>query len=217
MTARTGSDGSRRGMVVVISAPSGAGKGALRRALLARDRGIRFCPSVTTRACRPGERDGEDYQFVTASDFDALVARGELIEWALVFGCSYGTPRLAIEHLTAAGLDVLLEKDVQGAVALRRVYPDGVFVFVVPPSLAELARRIRSRGTESGSDMELRLARVESELRHVEHYDYIVINDVLDDAVDELAAIIRAERCRVSRRGGLVQKLLEIGEVGSGR
>ncbi|MEW6522650.1 MAG: guanylate kinase [Bacillota bacterium] len=204
----------RRGLLVVLSAPSGAGKRTLRQALLKCEAGIRFCPSVTTRPPRAGESNGVDYTFVTRQEFDLLVERDELVEWALVFGHRYGTPERPLEELMAAGTDVLLEKDVQGAVALRKRYPDGVFVFVLPPSLDELKRRILDRGTESQQDICLRLSRVKAEVEYAGRYDYIIVNDQLDRAAAELRAIVWAERARVFRQRDLLGAYLDTGEVG---
>jgi guanylate kinase len=185
-----------RGLLFVITAPSGCGKGTLRRALLADNNEIRFCPSVTTRAPRPGEVDGVDYFFVSREEFSRMKDSGELSEWAEVYGNFYGTPRRDIEETLASGVDVILEKDVQGARTLRGVYPDGVFVFVLPPSVEELRRRISGRGTESEKDMEVRLRSAEGEMSDLSPFDYVIINADIGRAQARLSAIVAGERAR---------------------
>ncbi len=188
-----------RGLLLVLSAPSGAGKRALRQAWLREQPNALFSPSVTTRPPRPGESAGEDYIFVKEDEFQRLVHKGELVEWATVFGHSYGTPGAPIETAVGQGRDVLVEKDVQGAIQLRETHSYGVFIFVLPPSYEELQRRLLSRGTENSDDVAMRLARYKEELGYIEHYDYVIINDCLNDAVATLQAIIVAERCRTER------------------
>ncbi len=188
-----------RGLLVVLSAPSGAGKRALRQAWLKEQPNALFSPSVTTRPPRPGESAGEDYIFVDQDEFEQLIRCEKLVEWATVFGHSYGTPGAPIEAALAQGRDVLVEKDVQGAIQLRETHNYGVFVFLLPPSYEELRRRLLSRGTEHPEDVEMRLARYQEELRHIRHYDYVIINDCLMDAVDKLKAIVAAEHCRAER------------------
>lgn len=188
-----------KGLLIVLSGPSGAGKGAVRQGLLERDPAIKYGVSLTTRPPRPGEIDGVSYHFVSKAEFQHQVKTGGLVEWAEVYGNHYGTPRVATEELLAAGSDVILEKDIQGAMVLKRQYPDAVFVFILPPSLAELNQRIHRRGTESLEARRQRLANVSMELTYLDRYDYVVVNDSLPEAVDRLAAIITAEKCRVSR------------------
>ena len=193
-----------KGLLVVMSAPSGAGKGTLRRALINDNPGVVFCPSVTTREPRPGEVPGIDYVFVSPREFQVMMDGGELAEWASVYGNLYGTPRMALEDLLAAGRTVLVEKDVQGAVALRPQYPEAVFVFVLPPSFEELKRRVENRGTETHTQICRRLSSYETELLHVEDYDYVIVNDDIDKAKRLLESVISAEGCRVSRCRGLL-------------
>lgn len=187
-----------KGLLLVLTAPSGCGKGSLRRALLAEDKNIRFCPSVTTRPPRPGEIDGEDYFFLTKEEFMGRKERGELCEHALVYGNYYGTPRKDIEDSLEAGVDVIIEKDVQGAKTLRKVFPDGIFVFVLPPSLDELQRRIESRGTEGEEQKRIRLESARKEMADLSAYDYVIINADLEKAKDRLRAILAGERARFS-------------------
>ena len=188
-----------RGLLVVLSAPSGAGKRTLRQAWLREQPNTLFSPSVTTRPPRQGEIPGEDYIFVEKEDFERLVRNEELVEWATVFGHSYGTPGAPIEAALTQGRDVLVEKDVQGAAQLRETHGYGVFVFVLPPSFEELQRRLVSRGTEKADDVATRLARYEEELSHIRYYDYVIVNDCLNRAVAKLKAIVEAERCRADR------------------
>lgn len=192
----------RRGLLVVLSGPSGAGKGTLRPGLLEAVPELRFLPSATTRAPRAGEEDGVNYFFWDRPRFQQAIEAGELLEWAEYVDNLYGTPRPPVEEALAAGHDVLLEKDMQGALQIRRQYPDGIFLFILPPSVAELRRRLLKRGTENS---EVQLQRVEKAIRELESlpdypYEYAVVNDDVDTAVDKLRAIILAERCKVSRQ-----------------
>lgn len=192
----------RRGLLVVLSGPSGAGKGTLRPGLLEAVPELRFLPSATTRAPRAGEVDGVNYYFWDRARFQKAIEEDELLEWAEYVGNLYGTPRPPVEEALAAGHDVLLEKDMQGALQIRRKYPDGIFLFILPPSVAELRRRLIKRGTENN---ETQLKRVEKAIRELESlpdypYEYAVVNDDIDTAVDKLRAIILAERCKVSRQ-----------------
>ncbi len=189
-----------RGRLFVITAPSGCGKGTLRRNLQASDASLVFCPSVTTRPPRPGETDGVDYFFLSREAFESMRDRQELVEWASVYGNFYGTPRKPVEDALSRGADVILEKDVQGARTLRALYPEGVFVFVLPPSMDELRRRILGRGTESDLDRRVRLDSAELEMSDLSGYDYVIINSDLDRATDRLSAIVAGERARSKRR-----------------
>ncbi|MGI6663746.1 MAG: guanylate kinase [Bacillota bacterium] len=189
-----------RGKLFVITAPSGCGKGTLRRNLLATDPGLIFCPSVTTRSPRPGEADGVDYFFVSREEFVSMRDRQELVEWASVYGNLYGTPGKPIEEALERGVDVILEKDVQGARTLRALFPEGVFIFVLPPSMDELRRRILGRGTENEEERRRRLDCAEMEMSDLSTYDYVIINSDLDRATERLSAIVAGERARSKRR-----------------
>lgn len=200
---KTGMDGDRRiedvfdrgnGLLFVLSAPSGCGKGTLRKALLGRDKGLKFCPSVTTRAPRPGEVDGVDYKFVTKDEFYALERRGVFIEWAEVYGNLYGTPGEDLERARASGWDVIVEKDVQGARTLKGRCPDAIFIFVLAPSPEELRRRMVARGTETEDEIERRFRMAEREIRELGIFDYVIVNDDLERAQERLYAIILGER-----------------------
>jgi len=187
------------GLLVVLSAPSGAGKGAIRAAVQRRLPGLRYGVSVTTRQPRPGEQDGVHYEFVDQETFERRVRAGEFLEWADVYGNRYGTPRQPMEDWLRQGIDVIVEKDVQGARTLMELLPDAVFVFILPPSLAELRRRITRRGTESPEARQQRLRSAREELHAVDRYDYCIINDDVERAADLLCAVICAEKQRVER------------------
>ena len=179
-----------RGALFVIAAPSGAGKTTLVRALLERNRDVRFSISYTTRRPRPRERDGADYFFVTETEFERMVRAGEFLEHARVFDYAYGTSANHVEKLRAAGHPVLLEIDWQGAAQVRRVAPDAQTIFIVPPDVTELEKRLRDRGTDSEQVIQRRLQDSLSDLAHWNEFDYIIVNDQVDKAAEEFAAII---------------------------
>ncbi len=186
-------------LMVVVSAPSGAGKTSLCQEAARRLPRLVHSVSYTTRAPRPDEQDGRDYHFVNAATFRKMIEAGDFAEWASVHGHLYGTSRLLLEKNFADGLDVILDIDTQGATTLRRVYPRGVFVFVVPPTFAMLEARLRQRRTDSEEEIRRRLARAREELRHFKKYRYIVVNDIFQNAVEQLSCIITAERSRRDR------------------
>lgn len=186
------------GILFILTAPSGCGKGSLRRALLAESANIRFCPSLTTRPPRSGEIDGQDYFFVHREEFARRVDQGELCEHAFVYGNRYGTPRKDIEETLESGVDVVLEKDVQGARSLRDAFPEGIFIFVLPPSVDELQKRIERRGTEGESQKRERLESARGEMADLSLYDYVIINADLSRAKDRLLAILAGERARAN-------------------
>jgi guanylate kinase len=189
-----------RGILFVISSPSGGGKTTLCRRLLSGVPGLGLSVSHTTRPRREGEREGVEYHFVDEASFARMREAGEFLESARVYGHSYGTSRKAVERVLACGEDVLLDIDVQGALHIRERFPGAVLVFILPPGLGELRRRLSARGTEDENTVELRLAAAKMELAEVERYDYAVLNDDLQDAYDVLRAVLVAERCRVGRR-----------------
>jgi len=196
-----GSSTGRRGIVFVLSAPSGAGKTSLSQRIIANLPDVVQVVTCTTRAPRPGECDGREYHFLSRQAFEQRVAAGDFLEWAQVHGQLYGTLRQSVETATAAGQDVLLVVDVQGAAQPRAAGLDAVYVFVLPPSWEALAERLQARGSESATTQAQRLVVARQELAHYTAYDYVVINDQLDDAVETLQAIIRAERHRIRRVG----------------
>jgi len=189
------------GIALVIAGPSGAGKSSVIAALLRRDPSLVFSVSATTRPRRPDEADGRDYTFVSDAAFDRMIRAGELLEWTTYQGHRYGTPRAAVVGPLAAGRDVVINVEVKGALALRRsgLPHPVVLVFMVPPSREELVRRIRSRGTESADALAARLAIAEEEVRHIPEFDYLVVNDRLEEAVERVEAILVAERSRIRR------------------
>lgn len=182
------------GTLFIVSAPSGAGKSTLVNALLEREPGIALSISHTTRAPRPGDADGVQYHFVDRTTFERMVADGQFLEYAEVFGNYYGTSRGAVEPILASGRDVLLEIDWQGAAQVRRAMPECVSIFILPPSRAELERRLRARGTDDAATIERRLAASREEIAHAPEFDVIVVNDAFEDAVARLQEIVRAAR-----------------------
>jgi guanylate kinase len=190
----------RRGIIFILSAPSGAGKTTISRAALKAIAGLEASVSVTTRAPRDGEIDGVDYVFVSAEEFKAKLERDELAEWARVFDASYGTPRPPLEAAIASGRDILLDIDIQGARQIRAHYGrDAVTIFVLPPTFEELEQRLRGRRTETEDAIERRLRRAREEAREWREYDYLIINREVEDSLEQLESIVNAERRRTLR------------------
>jgi guanylate kinase len=188
---------TRKGILFVISGPSGVGKGTVREALLEGRDDIQVSISATTRPPRKGEVDGVDYFFMDRETFLKKVEEGLFLEWANVYSNLYGTPRdFVLNHLNN-GQDVLLEIDIQGALQVKEKMPEGVFIFLSPPSIEDLAKRLCQRGKDSQKSIVERLAACEQEMQQMCHYDYVVINDRVEDAVSKIEAIIAAERCRI--------------------
>ncbi len=197
----------RKGLLLVLSGPSGVGKGTVGKALMARNPNIRFSVSCTTRAPRPGEVDGLHYFFKTEEEFRRMIDEGAFLEHTRVFGANYyGTPRAYVEQQLCAGQDILLDIDVQGALNVKRLCPEAVMMFLAPPSMSVLKSRLVGRGTESSEAVERRFHEAYGELGHMGEYEYLVINDVLDKAVTELEQIIAAERLRVCRNEDFIVK-----------
>ena len=190
----------RRGLLFVLSSPSGAGKSTIARMLLAEDDGIGLSVSATTRPIRPGEVDGRDYHFVSDARFDAMVAQGEFLEWAHVFGHRYGTLDREVRSQIHSGRDVLLDIDWQGTQQLKQVDPDIVRVFILPPSMKELERRLRNRGTDSDEVIARRMERAAAEISHWAEYDYVLINNNAGKCVELVHNILKAERLKATRR-----------------
>jgi guanylate kinase len=202
-----GFDGvERRGLMFVLSSPSGAGKTTLSRLLIERMPGLKMSVSATTRSMRPGEVDGRDYFFVDSPKFEAMAKNGELLEWATVFDNRYGTPRAPVEAALSAGQDVLFDIDWQGTQQLReKARADVVSVFILPPSAADLERRLHTRAQDSDEVIRGRMSRATHELSHWAEYDYIVVNQNVDDAFAEVQSILQAERLKRERRTGLTE------------
>lgn len=195
----------RRGLLLIISSPSGAGKSTLSKRLRVWDPTIRFSVSATTRSPRAGEMDGREYWFRSRAEFERMVATGEMLEHAEVFGNFYGTPKAPVEANMAAGCDTLFDIDWQGGQQIRNssLGKDVVSIFILPPSIAELEQRLRSRGQDSNEVIAARMAKSQSEISHWAEYDYVLINDDLDRAEDQLRTILTAERMRRDRQPGL--------------
>jgi guanylate kinase len=189
-----------KGLLYVITAPSGAGKSSLIKALLAQDPGLTLSVSYTTRAPRPGEQDGREYHFVDLPRFQAMLERGEFLESAEVHGHRYGTSQKVIEQTRAAGRDLLLEIDWQGAEQVRRLHPDCIGIFILPPSLAELERRLRKRAQDSDAAIRRRVENAVEEMSHAVEFKYAIINNHFDDALRDIAAVVRAERLATGRQ-----------------
>jgi len=201
----------RRGMMFVLSSPSGAGKTTLSRMLMEAMPGLRMSVSTTTRAKRPGEVEGRDYQFVDKTRFEEMVKRGELLEWATVFDNRYGTPRAPVEAALSAGQDVLFDIDWQGTQQLReKARADVVSVFILPPSAADLEKRLSSRAQDSAGVIRRRMSRASHEMSHWAEYDYIVINHDVEAAFAEVQSILKAERLKRERRIGLTTFVREL-------
>lgn len=196
---------ARRGLMLVLSSPSGAGKTALSRRLLEDEDDLSLSVSVTTRPPRPGETDGVDYHFKSVEDFSILRNNQDLLEWAKVFDNYYGTPRAEVEDALAAGKDVLFDIDWQGAQQLaQKMRDDLVKVFILPPSTFELEQRLKKRAQDTADVVAKRMAEAGTEMSHWPEYDYIIVNDDFDAAYEEIQAILRAERLKRERREGLV-------------
>jgi guanylate kinase len=201
-----GGEVQRRGLMLVLSSPSGAGKTTISRKLLERDGNLSMSISVTTRPRRPGEVDGNDYHFIDAAEFDRLVGAGALLEHAKVFGNYYGTPRTAVESALAEGRDVLFDIDWQGTQQLaEKAREDLVSVFILPPSTRELERRLKSRAQDSAAEVARRMAKAADEMSHWAEYDYIIVNHDIDSSTRRVQAILQAERLRRERQVGLAE------------
>ena len=195
----------RRGLMFILSSPSGTGKTTIARKLLAEVDGLGLSVSYTTRPMRPGEVDGKDYHFVDQAQFDEMVEAGEFLEWAVVFGNNYGTPKAQIKAGLKAGEDFLFDIDWQGTQQLyQRMEVDVVRVFLLPPSIEELEHRLRGRGTDSEEVIRGRMDRARSEISHWDGYDYVVINDDIDACYGKVLTILEAERMKRARQVGLV-------------
>ncbi len=195
------------GNLIIISAPSGAGKTTIVNEVLRRVAGVRDSISYTSRLPRGGEETGQDYHFVTRAEFEAMIARNELLEWAEVHDNLYGTSRVYVSEMLAAGLDVILTIDVQGAALTRQLFPSAVSVFILPPSYEVLIERLHLR--DAGQIEAVRLCNAETELEQYKHYDYLIVNEELEAAVQEFTAIIRAARCRRSGRAAAAEMILD--------
>ena len=199
---------NRKGLLLVISGPAGVGKGTINLSLISRNSDIRISVSATTRQPRPGEIDGVHYFFKTEEEFQKMIESGAFLEYMRVFNTHYyGTPKSFVEQELAEGRSVILEIDVQGAMRVKAAYPDAVLIFIAPPSMSELKSRLIHRGTESSEAIDRRFETAYQEMKYIDRYDYVVVNDILDLAIARTEDIIVAERCRVSRNSELIEKL----------
>ncbi len=197
------------GILLVVSGPSGAGKGTICSAVREKYPDLEYSISMTTRAPRNGEMEGVSYFFRTDEQFKRLVEEDAFLEYARVYDHYYGTPKKYVLDKIQAGRSVLLEIDIQGAMQVKKRYPKGVFVYIVPPSLEILSQRIHARGTDSEEVIQNRLAQITNELSMMHQYDYVVVNDVLEDAVHKTCAIIEAEKCKLSRNEGQIETVFK--------
>jgi guanylate kinase len=190
---------TQKGLLIVISGPSGAGKGTLCKALLEQNNNIKYSVSCTTRKPRQGEVDGVNYFFVTRERFEELIEKDEFLEYANVYDNYYGTPRSYVEKILNEGDDVILEIDIQGALKVKESFKEGVFIFIMPPSMEELKNRIKKRGSETEESLLKRFNCAFKEINYASNYNYIVINDTVESAVEKLKSIISTEKCRYDR------------------
>ena len=199
---------ANKGLLVVLSGPSGSGKGTVLKTLLTGNGGHRLSVSATTRAPRPGEADGREYYFISREKFMQMAEAGEMLETAEYCGNCYGTPAAPIEKWTSEGSNVILEIEVQGGAQVKRKRPDSVGIFILPPSLKELERRLKKRGTESSEAVCKRLEAAQREIAEARNYDYVVVNDTVEKAAEQICEILRAEKCRAARNRSLIERML---------
>lgn len=200
---------NQQGLLIVLSGPSGVGKGTVCKALRERMPELAYSVSATTRSPREGEQDGVNYFFKTREQFERMIEREELLEWTEYVGNYYGTPRQYVTDILQSGRDIILEIEVKGALQVKQRFPEGTFVFLLPPSLEELKNRIELRGTETEDVINSRMATAVEELKMIEHYDYAVVNDEIEAATSRIQAILTAEHCKRSRVMPKVLKWLE--------
>ena len=198
-----------RGILFVVSSPSGGGKGTLIQRVLKKVPNLSYSVSFTTRAPRSGEVDGREYFFITREKFEEMVEANEFLEWAHVHGKLYGTARQQVVSEVSAGRDIILEVDVQGAASVRELIPDSVSIFILPPSFEVLKRRLQARGTDSPEELDLRLRNAPTELKDYSAFEYLIINDEADRAAEQMTAIVHAERARLSRQEAQVKRTVE--------
>ena len=195
-----------KGLLLVVSAPSGCGKGTILGEIL-KDDSFYYSISATTRAPREGEQDGVNYHFITKEEFEQRIAQGGMLEYAQYCGNYYGTPKIEVEQMRDAGRDVSLEIEVEGAMKVRALCPDAVFLFIAPPSVEELRRRLNKRGTEAAEVIEERVSQASRELSYANRYDYIIVNGELEKAIQDFRTVVRAEKLR-TKNGNKIDEVL---------
>lgn len=195
-----------KGLLLVVSAPSGCGKGTILGEIL-KDDSFYYSISATTRAPREGEQDGVNYHFITKEEFEQRIAQGGMLEYAQYCGNYYGTPKKEVEQMRDAGRDVILEIEVEGAMKVRALCPDAVFLFIAPPSVEELRRRLNKRGTEAAEVIEERVSQASRELSYATRYDYIIVNGELEKAIQDFRTVVRAEKLR-TKNGNKIDEVL---------
>jgi guanylate kinase len=199
----------KKGLLIVLSGPSGAGKGTICKALMEKEKDLKLSISATTRQPRSGEIEGKNYFFKSEEEFEKMIENDSFLEWAKVYGHYYGTPKDFVLKNLDEGNDVVLEIDIQGALKIKEKFPEGVFIFILPPSMEELKNRIKKRGTETEEEIIKRFKSAYEELNYVSRYNYVVINDSVEEAVEKIKAIIIAEKCRVDRNKDLYLEIKE--------
>jgi len=203
----------QKGILFILSGPSGVGKGTVRKVLFEKDTSLQYSISMTTRDKRPGEQEGVDYFYRSKEEFEEMIKNKQLLEHAKYVNNYYGTPRQYVEETLEKGQDVFLEIEVQGALQVRENFPEGVFIFLCPPSLDELKNRIINRGTETEKSVMNRLRAAKDEIELMDAYDYVVVNDQVDQAVNKIQAIVESEHCKRERVASQYKKLLEVTQV----
>ena len=198
-----------KGLLLVISSPSGGGKGTILKELFAQEENLRLSVSATTRQPRPGEENGKQYFFLSREEFETKIQTGQMLEYAEYVGNYYGTPREPVERWMDQGRDVVLEIEVKGGAQVKKLMPECVSIFILPPSMQVLEKRLRGRGTEEEATIQQLLAKAREEIPHAKEYDYVVFNDRLEDAVSDLRAIIHGEKLKFSRNTDSIERVLE--------
>ena len=204
---------NQQGLLLVVSAPSGGGKGTIMKGLFAQNENLRMSVSATTRAPRPGEEHGKHYYFLSNEEFEQMIKEDKLLEYAGYVDHYYGTPKAPVDDWLKEGRDVVLEIEVQGGAQVKKLRPDCVSIFITPPGMKVLEERLRGRGTEDEATLQKRLSMAKEELPHAAEYDYIVCNDRVEDAVDDILAILRAEKRKYSRNTDCVERVLQDAET----
>ena len=197
-----------KGILFVVSAPAGCGKDTILEQALSRNINLHYSVSATTRPMRPGETDGVSYHFRTRDQFEEMIAQNELLEHTEYCGNYYGTPRKTVEDMLASGKNAVLKIEIEGAANVKKLFPEAVLIFILPPSMQELDRRLRGRGTEDEPTIQKRLEQAKTELSYAKNYDYVITNGDLEKAVDDLIAVVTAESFKVARNADLIENLI---------